>query len=248
MPASIKATIQLTVGCDPELTVIDEHRNFLNAYNYFKFQSSFGLDGNESIAELRPGYSESPVQLTAKIWKLLKIAHEKYPNIGFLAGHYQCGYPIGGHIHIGMSMKDDSIANDLTHQLDFTVGTFSDLTDDLNQRERRRKTGYGIPGAWRSQSHGLEYRTPGSWLLSPSIALANLTLAKIAALNFKVKQFDFKSLLLTKSSPKSFIQGLLEESNISVPEDCKFGLQQASLLVDKKIDWNQNILPNWGIS
>ena len=58
--------MSFTIGADPELIC---HRNgqFVPAHNFFKSNSSFGLDGCESTAEIRPGFSESPIDLTSKI-------------------------------------------------------------------------------------------------------------------------------------------------------------------------------------
>ena len=59
------------LGCDPEL-VCHLDGSFEPAHNHFKFNSSFGLDGNHDIAEIRPGISESPIDLTAKIKVILE--------------------------------------------------------------------------------------------------------------------------------------------------------------------------------
>ena len=52
--------MSFTIGCDPEL-VLRKNGKFVSASNYYKKNASFGLDGCNSIAELRPGYSESPI-------------------------------------------------------------------------------------------------------------------------------------------------------------------------------------------
>jgi len=57
-----------TFGADPEL-VVRLNGKFQNAH-YYKSNSSFGLDGCESIAELRPSFSESPITLNAKIFQI----------------------------------------------------------------------------------------------------------------------------------------------------------------------------------
>ena len=90
-----------TLGCDPEL-VCRLNGRFVSAHNYFKSNSSFGLDGCDSIAELRPGYSESPIDLTAKIKTIIDYGHEKQPELEFYSGHYQDNMALGGHIHFGI--------------------------------------------------------------------------------------------------------------------------------------------------
>lgn len=48
--------MSFTISCDPELIC---HRNgqFVPAHNFFKSNSSSGLDGCGSTAEISPGYS-----------------------------------------------------------------------------------------------------------------------------------------------------------------------------------------------
>jgi|GEM_PF-5776116 len=48
-------SLRFTIGCDPEL-ICRNNGKFVHAYNYFKANSSFGLDGCQSTAEARPGY------------------------------------------------------------------------------------------------------------------------------------------------------------------------------------------------
>ena len=64
--------MSFTTGCDPEL-FCRRNGQFVPAHNYFKANASFGLDGCESTAEIRPGYSESPIDLTSKIYQILDL-------------------------------------------------------------------------------------------------------------------------------------------------------------------------------
>ncbi len=73
-----------TIGCDPEL-VARQNGKFVHAHNFYKSHSSFGLDGNESICEIRPGFSESPLDLTAKIKTIIDYGHEKQPALELFA-------------------------------------------------------------------------------------------------------------------------------------------------------------------
>jgi hypothetical protein len=88
-----------------------------------------GLDGNDSIAEIRPGQSESPIDLTAKIKTVLEYGNDKHPELEFISGHYVDGYPIGGHIHIGVKPTDE-----LINSLDTVLYSFSECIDDKEQR------------------------------------------------------------------------------------------------------------------
>lgn len=232
--------MSFTIGCDPEL-VLRKNGKFVPASNYFKRNSSFGLDGCNSIAELRPGYSESPIDLTAKIKIILEYGHEKHPELEMFAGHYQDTYPIGGHLHLSCDPHPA-----LIDSLDTVLYSLSNVIDDREQRAAREKTGYGKRLAYRSKPHGMEYRTPGSWCLSPSVALVTLTLTKLSALATVEDNINLKEIKSTMSSDtflrrlKSFLK--------TIPEDCIEGLNELEILLKKKLNWNQNILPNWGLA
>ncbi|KUG25934.1 hypothetical protein ASZ90_004239 [hydrocarbon metagenome] len=229
--------MSLTIGADPELG-IRLNGTHASARRFFKSNSSFGLDGCDSTAELRPGYSESPLDLTAKIRLILESGHQRYPELEFISGHMVDGYSVGGHIHLSATPTDQLIAN-----LDSVLGTFSDCLDDLDQREQRRECGYGKKGAYRRKQYGFEYRVPGSWLLSPSTTLVTLTLARLTAINEMV---DFNSINKLKQ-PCEFLRSF--QSNLhTIPDDCQEGLLQLQLLLNSnRPNWDVNILPNWGL-
>lgn len=234
---NIGGNMSLTIGADPELG-IRLNGSHASARKFFKANSSFGLDGCDSTAELRPGYSESPLDLTAKLRLIIEYGHKKYPELEFLSGHMVDGYTVGGHIHLGTSPDDQLIAN-----LDYILGALSDCLDDLDQREIRRDHGYGRKGAYRRKDYGFEYRVPGSWLLSPSTTLVTLSLAKLTAVN---QMIDFQNTIKEISS-LSILKALPNHLH-TIPEDCQEGLLQLQLLLnDKRPDWEVNILPNWGL-
>lgn len=228
-----------TLGCDPEL-VCRLNGRFVSAHNYFKSNSSFGLDGCDSIAELRPGYSESPIDLTAKIKAIIDYGHEKQPELEFFAGHFQDNMTLGGHIHFGIQPEDEII-----DALDVTLYALSNCIDDREQRSKRERSGYGKRKAFRKQPHGFEFRTPGSFLLSPSTTLVTLTLAKLAVLAAEEDDLDISELKGRQHSV-TFLRSL-KNSLKTIPEDCEEGLKELDLLISKKWNWNLNILPAWGI-
>ncbi|MFA6978587.1 MAG: hypothetical protein WC209_04605 [Ignavibacteriaceae bacterium] len=39
----------------------------------------------------------------------------------------------------------------------------------------------------------------------------------------------------------------LKNHLVSIPDDCREGLKELDMLLDKTLNWNENILPNWGI-
>ena len=232
--------MSLTLGCDPEL-VCRMNGRYTPAHNYFKSHSSMGLDGCESIAEIRPGYSESPIDLTAKIRIILEYGHNKVPKLEFLSGHYTDDYPLGGHVHIGTEPKSEVI-----NSLDTLLYSFSNCVDDKYQRAKREKSGYGKRKAYRRKSYGFEYRTPGSWLISPAVTLVTLTLAKLAVIAVEEDHLDLTQIKGRQHS-STFLKNL-KNNLITIPDDCREGLKEMDSLLTQKIRWEQNILPNWGIA
>ncbi len=232
--------MSFTIGCDPEL-VARKNGVFVNASDYFKFNSSFGLDGNNDICEIRPGYAESPIELTAKIKTVLEYGHEKEPELEFLSGQYSSGYPLGGHLHLGIEPTTP-----LINALDTVIYALSDCIDDLEQRTKRQSTGYGARYAFRKKDYGMEYRTPGSWLISPAVTLVTFTLTKLTVIATLEDKLDLVALKGRQHS-RTFLSNL-ESFLVTIPDDCREGLAQLKKLITKPINWNQNILPNWGIS
>lgn len=228
-----------TLGCDPEL-ICKRDGVFVPADEYFKSRSSFGLDGNTSVAEVRPGYSENPLELTAKIQKIIEYGHDKAPALEFYAGHYQSNFPIGGHIHFGLDPESRFV-----NALDIVLGSLSECIDDEDQRYQRERTGYGKKGAYRANDHGFEYRTCGSWLLSPSVTLVTLTLAKLSILSVAEHNTDFIKVKGLQK-PCEFLKGLKDNLPV-IPKDCLEGLSQLDTLLKIDLDWDTDILPNWGI-
>jgi hypothetical protein len=233
--------MSFTIGCDPEVT-LRLNGVFTHAGQYFKSHSSMGLDGCESVAEIRPGYSESPIDLTCKIRTVLEYGFEKAPQLEFFSGHYVDEMPIGGHIHVGTAATPQIIDG-----LDTVLSSLSDCIDDKQQRSKRELTGYGKRRAYRTKSYGFEYRTPGSWLLSPSITLVTLTLAKLAVIGVQEDNLDFTEIKERRHS-RSFLLSL-KDHLLTIPEDCIEGLNEMRVLLSKTpINWNSNILPNWGFA
>ncbi|MBL1214208.1 MAG: hypothetical protein HND52_12690 [Ignavibacteriae bacterium] len=232
--------MSLTLGCDPEL-ICRINGKFTSASNYFKSNSSMGLDGNNSVAELRPGYSESPIDLTAKIRTVLEYGHECNEELEFYSGHYVDGYPIGGHIHVAAKPTSE-----LVDSLDTVLTALSNCIDDKPQKEKREHSGYGQRKQYRCKEYGMEYRTPGSWLLSPSTTLVTLTLTKLVTVGVQEDGLNFTDLK-GRSHSCTFLRNLKSMLR-TIPEDCTEGLSELGLLLSRScIDWNQNILPNWGI-
>ena len=231
--------MSLTLGCDPEL-ICRRNGEFTPAHRYFKPNSSFGLDGCESTAELRPGYSESPIDLTSKIYQILEYGHNKAPELEFYSGHYVDEYAIGGHTHFSVEPNSEII-----DALDIVLGSLSNCIDDKLQKQKRERTGYGKKGAYRRKCYGFEYRTPGSFLLSPSVTLVHLTLSKLAVIGVKEDNLDFNELKNRQHSC-TFLKNIKHYLK-TIPDDCREGLKELDALLSRRLNWQQDILPNWGL-
>jgi hypothetical protein len=92
--------------------------------------------------------------------------------------------------------------------------------------------------------YGFEYRTPGSFLLCPSVTLVHLTLAKLAVVGVKEDNLNFVELKKRQRS-LYFLKNLKHDLH-TIPDDCREGLKELDILLNKKLNWNQDILPNWG--
>ena len=137
-----------TIGADPEL-VVRKQGSFCSADNFFKANSSMGLDGCSSIAEVRPGYSESPIDLSSKIFQILSYGHSKQPELEFISGHYANDFALGGHIHFSISPEPKIIS-----ALDIVLRSLSNCIDDKEQRCKRERTGYGKISSYRKKYYG----------------------------------------------------------------------------------------------
>jgi hypothetical protein len=231
--------MSFTIGCDPEL-VVRKQGQFCSADNFFKANSSFGLDGCSSISEVRPGYSESVIDLTSKIFQILSYGHSKQPELEFISGHYANDFALGGHIHFSISPEPKIIS-----ALDIVLRSLSNCMDDKEQRSKRERTGYGKISSYRKKYYGFEYRTPGSFLLSPTTTLVTFSLAKLAVIGVTEDNLDFVEIKNRQHSC-TFLKTLKHVLH-TIPDDCKEGLKELDLLLTRKLDWNQNILPNWGL-
>lgn len=233
----------LNIGADPELVCIREGV-FVRADEYFNSEGGFGCDGNSSIGEIRPGWHSSPVQVVTKIRKLLKTVSRDVPELDYLAGGYKHGCSIGGHIHFSADFPLP--ISTMVWWLDIYHKCLSDLIDPIKEREQRLKTGYGQKGAYETKnSSHFEYRTPISWIISPVVAMVNLSLAKaigeiVVSKQAKYLEGDepyYNEDKLTKLTRLTEMRGLSYE--------IKQGIKLIPLLVENKPKWNEPILQFW---
>lgn len=234
---------KITIGCDPEFII---GCNEAIPAHMFDRGSSFGSDSDGTTFEVRPGYSHNVLDVVENIREILYKAStevEGLKNQQWRAGGSVMGFPLGGHIHIGGIKAQDPYpfngkeppppsVRKLILCLDYVLlQGLSNLIDDKSQIFQRRASGYyGEFGMWRRQSNRrskwishIEYRSPISFLTSPTVTFANLILAKIVSMKF----FN------------CFLNGE-EDKNIGVI----FPLRQYKSIVDKMVDTVSNT-PGW---
>ncbi|MDI3327257.1 MAG: hypothetical protein QJR06_01765 [Alicyclobacillaceae bacterium] len=182
----------LVLGADLEFMLQGQSGRLVLASRYFPRKGEVGCDdrtfrgdpGRLPLAEIRPAASSSPLRLVGHIREALLEAARLCPSrkIKWVAGSMPVpGFPIGGHIHF----TGIHAGSRLVRALDTYVGLPVALMEDPETARIRRQK-YGFLGDIRHKSHGgFEYRTPGSWLVSPEIATAVLCLAHIAAEHYR---------------------------------------------------------------
>ncbi len=188
------ATVRLfKIGADPELGFLDREGRIVEAGSVMtRVRHSFGLDGCTSIAEMRPAPSINPAQVVQNLYKDFLQGYYANPKLREL--YWKAGssladgndnFGIGGHIHFGIhgvtgrTIFDGRLAyyRDLVLFLDTYLAQVGRLLDSPVEMEERMEE-YGYLGDFRTNGHGLEYRTLGSWLTSPRVAEGILCLAQ----------------------------------------------------------------------
>lgn len=189
---------KILLGADPEFMLRDSRTGkIVYPSDFLDREGVLGYDERSEqrqgrlfpLAEVRPNPESCPLKLTENIRQILSMASSIIPaHIEWLAGSLQFeNYQIGGHIHF----SNVSLNSSLLRALDNYLGIPIFLTEDPRTAARRRRQ-YGWIGSFRVKSHGgFEYRTPGSWLISPDITRACLCLAKLVASEYHILPRDY---------------------------------------------------------
>lgn len=181
----------LLLGADPEFMLQDTvTRRMVAASQFFPRHGSVGCDDrllrrsprpSFPLAEVRPRPHSCPDEVLRGIRAALRQALElaPYSNIKWLAGSMPFkGFPIGGHIHFGNLRPTTWLLRALDNHLALPL-MLVEKTETAQQRRRR----YGFLGDFRLQRHGFEYRTLSSWLVSPVVTRAVISLARLIAMD-----------------------------------------------------------------
>ncbi len=181
-----KNGVQAKLGADPEFILLSKEGKIVPATRYFPPDGAAGCDSVRvkgekrwPLVELRPRPSVDPEKVLSEMRRLLCVAAKRTAgaSLSWRAGALPVpGLPLGVHIHLsGVALTSERL-----RALDNAVGLTLRLLEPPLAARRRPK--YGTLGDVRRQPHGgFEYRTPPSWLVSPSLALGVIALAKVAA-------------------------------------------------------------------
>ncbi|MGE5561311.1 MAG: putative amidoligase domain-containing protein [Chloroflexota bacterium] len=249
----------VVLGADPEFAIRKDTGQMVPASRFFPFEGRVGCDAAvfrtangkavRPLVELRPTESPSPTQLVRAIHRLLARAAEvvPYANVQFRAGSLPYpGYPIGGHIHFsGLGSASCRILRALDTYL--AIPLFL-VENAATSRLRRPK--YGFLGDQRPKEWGFEYRTLASWLISPRIALATLSLAKVVAVNYRLLRRDVFSdpdlvhrFYAGHKEPFYAIANKLFEELAMLPTYAEYAADIAPLrqLISQRRQWSERV-------
>lgn len=178
------------VGSDPEFCLVWQGRQ-VSAYNAnLKVGLAAGCDQNERLVELRPAPSASVVEHVAGIltdlrW-LWRTGNNTIAASHWRAGAWFGGDGLGGHVHFGRkrpTRPQEVAALDGLSNAFRLCGIFSRAEWDRRQVGDNLGQHYGMPGDFRLQRHGYEYRSLPSWLNSPTVAFISIAASKLTVLD-----------------------------------------------------------------
>jgi len=201
---------EVVLGADPEFIL--RHRRTGRTVSAARFFSRWGVVGLDRacfkrngvliypLAEVRPPPSPDPLELVENLRRAFVRAASavRGHRISFQAGGTALRrFSIGGHIHF----SNARLSTDLLRALDNYVALPVLLLENpVSSRLRRPR--YGYLGDWRPQPHGgFEYRTPGSWVISPQYAAAVLCLAKAVAQDYPLLR---RNVFLSAANQRAF--------------------------------------------
>lgn len=210
---------EIILGADPEFMMVNlRNGKMIPASEFFPREGMVGCDNiripsrqQRPVAEIRPKPDLSPLQLSGNIKKALQHAGKMAPyrNVKWLAGSQPCsGFSIGGHIHFSNVSLNCSLLRALDNYLALPIFLIEDQASAVKRRKK-----YGSLADYRIKEHGgFEYRTPGSWLISPEITGAVLCLAKIVVSNYALL---FRNIFNGAEAQQAFYNG---DQSVLVPK------------------------------
>lgn len=260
------AVAEVKIGADPEFMIANsKNGKMVPASEFFPREGLFGCDNiripsrqQRPVAELRPKPDTSPTAVHNNIKQALELANKKVPykNIKWLAGSQPfSGFSIGGHIHF----SNFPLNNQSLRVLDNYLGLPVFLIENQATAVKRRIK-YGRLGDYRMKEYGgFEYRTPGSWLISPEITMAVLCLAKIVSSNYQRLKRNFfinaEAQRAFYSGDQQYFKQAFEEiwrdiQRLDMYEEYKKQLETIPNMISGNLCWDekQDIRKSWSLS
>lgn len=183
----------ITLGCDPELFLVDRTQGLIGANRIFRKFDPIGHDG--VLLELRPLPSTEDSVVANNLRNMLITArglinaakNVNGNNVVILARSAYNTVTAGFHLHYGLpapmlGISKRFIADQLVKVLDYYVGIPSIIPEGNSDTYRRTVPymAYGKPGNYRIDNRTLEYRVPGGVLMShPCLAQGILALGAV---------------------------------------------------------------------
>lgn len=217
--ADVEPVQGITLGCDPELILIDSAGMVIPASGFLRKNGQVGYDG--LLLELRPMPSTSEETVAYNINNLLGLMRHRIPRrdiraISVSAYHGNAKITpkftqyvkltTGFHLHYGLPREllgypKRFIADQIVKALDYYVGIPATMPEGIADSYRRTVPylEYGKPGTYRLDNRTLEYRVPGGILLRHpiwTIGLLGLGAAVIEDIVARLKHHsdDFRRL------------------------------------------------------
>jgi len=261
---------EITIGTDPEFVMVDTSKRptsedyvlYANQLGMLDRHRPFGSDG--SLFEVRSEYSHNVLHVVDSIYHILKEAYDSIQGIrkyGWIAGHcFVPDLPTGGHIHIGLiDLPIREVDTFLEYIKRGLMDGLSNYIDPLRQRKVRERCGYGHPTSYRPQAYGnrdrnvtrIEYRAPGSFLVSPDITFLNLVIAKAITMLYFYNLEKLARLNRNMVSKNILVEtGSLMETSIFIREnDIQLGRDILNKCINGKLNvqWDKDFKHTWGI-
>ncbi len=257
---------KLVIGADPEIIFLNRDGDIIPANEIAHDRNSgFGHDGHPSTGEIRPGYSSNILEIIGKIENILLQAEHKLDLSSKISaiqcGHYKKNKALGGHIHL--ATPGHKVHRDYDKMAPYLDLLLEDCVEDLlapnDERTTRISKGYGRK--YRDHQEAIrvkeeervEYRAPGSWLISPEVAYTYLYVAKITAL-LSYKNPDLMREVTEATRPKTLLRKrrLLKDvvtasRSIVKDDDTELGRDILTDVIAPTydIDWDEDIRKNW---
>jgi hypothetical protein len=178
------------LGADPEFVFVSQSLDGpvrVDAHTLgLKQGPAFGEDNNGRLTEIRPYPDRSALKVVASTLVTLRWLYLMKPKTQayqWVAGAYIMDDGLGGHVHFGRKRPtrvQEVKALDNLNELLMGAKLFPEKEVSRRRQGDARRQLYGLPGDFRLQTHGYEYRTFPSWLDSPAMAFLTITLSKLA--------------------------------------------------------------------